>query len=91
MRPWPTLLCEIARKHAALGEPSGGGRADQRENARQAAEQCADGRLLSENSILFPEIVDQILLVTIQPAGDGEDEEVQRMGHLVRLSASVPR
>ena len=33
-------------------------------------------KLLAENAILFPEIVDQILLVTIQPAGDGEDEKV---------------
>ena len=47
-------------------------------------------QLLSEDSILLTEIVDQIFLVTVESAGDGEDEEVQRMGHPVRLSASVP-
>ena len=50
--------------------------------------ECTTTQLLSEDSILLTEIVDQIFLVT--PAGDGEDEEVQRKGHPVRLSASVP-
>ena len=47
-------------------------------------------QLLPEDSILLTEIVDQIVLVTIQPAGDREDKEVQHMGHPVRLCASVP-
>ena len=42
-------------------------------------------QLLSQDSILLPEIVDQIFLVTIQPARNSEDKEVQRMGHPVRL------
>ena len=41
--------------------------------------------MLSEDSILFPEIVDQILLVPVQPASNGDDENVQRVGHPVRL------
>ena len=52
---------------------------------RQAERSTAE--LLSENAILFPKIVDQIFLVTIQPARDRKDEEVQRMRHPVRLSA----
>ena len=52
---------------------------------RQAERSTAE--LLSENTILFPKIVDQIFLVTIQPARDRKDEEVQRTRHPVRLSA----
>ena len=41
--------------------------------------------LLAEDAILLSQIVDQILLVAIQPSGQGEDEELQRMGHRPRL------
>ena len=45
-------------------------------------------QLLSEDSILLTEIVDQIFLVTVQPASNREDEEVQRVGHPMRLPGS---
>ena len=45
---------------------------------------------LSENAILLAEIVDEIVLVPVEPASDRKDQEVQRRGHPVRLSASVP-
>ena len=47
--------------------------------------------LLAEDVILLTKVVDQIVLVPIQPARDGEDEKVQRLGHPMRLSGSVPR
>ena len=46
-------------------------------------------QLLPEDAILLTEIFDQIFLVTIQPAGDRKDKEVQCMGHPGRLSASL--
>ncbi len=42
-------------------------------------------QLLSEDPILLTEIVDQILLVTVQPASGDGDEELQRRGHPVTL------
>ena len=42
--------------------------------------------LLAEDAILLTEIVDQIVLMTVKPASDGEHEEVQGMGHTRRLS-----
>ncbi len=41
--------------------------------------------LLAEDPILLSQIVDQILLVAVQPASEGEDEELQSMGHRPRL------
>ena len=41
--------------------------------------------LLPEDPILLPEIVDQIVLVAVHPASDGEHEELQSMGHCLRL------
>ena len=49
---------------------------------RQAAE------LLAEDSVLFSQIVDQVLLVAVQPSGQGEDEELQSMRHRPRLRRS---
>ena len=42
-------------------------------------------QLLPEDPILLPEIVDQVFLVAVHPASDGEHEEVQRMRHRQRL------
>ena len=42
-------------------------------------------KLLAEDAILLSEIVDQIFLVAIHPASNGEYEELQRMGHRERL------
>ncbi len=41
--------------------------------------------LLVEDPILLSQVVDQILLVTVQPSSEGEDEELQSMGHRPRL------
>ena len=38
-----------------------------------------------EDPILLPEIVDQIVLVTVHPASEREDEELQRRRHSLRL------
>ena len=43
--------------------------------------------LLVEDPILLSEIVDQIFLLAIHPASNGEHEELQRMGHRERLLA----
>ena len=45
----------------------------------------ARGEPVGGDPILLSQIVDQIFLVTIQPASDDEDKEVQRRGHPVRL------
>ena len=42
-------------------------------------------KLLSENAILLPEIVDQVFLVTVHPTSEREHEKLQRMGHCQRL------
>ena len=44
-------------------------------------------KLLAEDAILLSEIVDQIFLVAIHPASNGEHEELQRVGHRERLLA----
>ena len=41
--------------------------------------------MFSEDPILLPEIVDQIVLVTVHPASEHEDEELQRRRHSLRL------
>ena len=41
--------------------------------------------LLAEDPILLPEIVDQIFLMPVQPASEGQDEELKRVGHHPRL------
>ena len=41
--------------------------------------------MFSEDPILLPEIVDQIVLVTVHPASEREDEELQRRRHSLRL------
>ena len=43
--------------------------------------------MLPEDPILLPEIVDQIFLVAVHPASDGEHEELQSMRHRQRLPA----
>ena len=40
--------------------------------------------MFSEDPILLPEIVDQIVLVTVHPASEREDEELQRRRHSLR-------
>ena len=42
-------------------------------------------QVFSEDPILLPEIVDQIVLVTVHPASEREDEELQRRRHSRRL------
>ena len=42
-------------------------------------------QVVSEDPILLPEIVDQIVLVTVHPASEREDEELQRRRHSLRL------
>src|SRR5262245_7709810 len=42
-------------------------------------------QLLAEDAILLSEIVDQIFLVAMHPASNGEYEELQRIGHRERL------
>ena len=42
-------------------------------------------QVFSEDPILLPEIVDQIVLVTVHPASEREDEELQRRWHSLRL------
>ena len=42
-------------------------------------------QLLAEDAILLSEIVDQIFLVAIHQASNGEYEELQRIGHRERL------
>ena len=41
--------------------------------------------MFSEDPILLPEIVDQIVLVTVHPASEREDEELQRRRHSLTL------
>ena len=41
--------------------------------------------MFSEDPILLPEMVDQIVLVTVHPASEREDEELQRRQHSLRL------
>ena len=41
--------------------------------------------MFSEDPILLPEIADQIVLVTVHPASEREDEELQRRRHSLRL------
>ena len=41
--------------------------------------------MFSEDPILLPEIRDQIVLVTVHPASEREDEELQRRRHSLRL------
>ena len=41
--------------------------------------------MFSEDPILLPEIVDQIVLVTVHPGSEREDEELQRRRHSLRL------
>ena len=41
--------------------------------------------MFSEDPILLPEIVDQIVVVTVHPASEREDEELQRRRHSLRL------
>ena len=41
--------------------------------------------MFSEDPILLPEIVDQIVLVTVHPPSEREDEELQRRRHSLRL------
>ena len=43
---------------------------------------------LPEDAILLPEIVDAIFLVAIHPASQGQHEEVQSVGHGLRLHGS---
>ena len=52
---------------------------------RYTATQRTTAQLLSEHPILLAEIVDQILLVAVQPASSGEDQKLQCIGHPVRL------
>ena len=42
-------------------------------------------QVFSEDPILLPEIVDQIVLVTVHPASEREDEDLQRRRHSLRL------
>ena len=42
-------------------------------------------QVFSEDPILLPEIVDQIVLVTVHPASEREDEELPRRRHSLRL------
>ena len=49
--------------------------------------QTPAAELLTQNPILFSQLVDQILLLTVQPSGQGEDEELQRVRHRRRLRA----
>ena len=44
-------------------------------------------QVLPEDPILLPEIVDQVFLVAIHPASDGQYEELQRRGHRLRVPA----
>ena len=46
------------------------------------------GDSLHEDAILLPEIVDEIFLVAIHPASQGQHEEVQSVGHGLRLRGS---
>ena len=43
---------------------------------------------LPEDAILLQEIVDAIFLVVIHPASQGQHEEVQSVGHGLRLHGS---
>ena len=42
-------------------------------------------KLLTEDPILLPEIVDSVFLVAVHPASDGEYEELESIGHALRL------
>ena len=42
-------------------------------------------QVFAEDPILLPEIVDQIVLVTVHPASEREDEDLQRRRHSLRL------
>ena len=44
--------------------------------------------MLPEDAILLPEIVDAIFLVVSHPASQGQHEEVQSVGHGLRLHGS---
>ena len=41
--------------------------------------------MFPENPILRPEILDEIVLVAVHPASEGDDEELQRRRHGLRL------
>ena len=44
---------------------------------------------LAKESILLPEVVDEIFLVPVQPASDRKDQELQCRGHPARLPGIV--
>ena len=44
--------------------------------------------MLAEDAILFPQIVDQVFLLAIQPTRHGKDEELQSMRHSASVRAS---
>ena len=46
-------------------------------------------QVFPEDPILLPEIVDQIVLVTVHPASEREDEELQRRRHSLRLLGRI--
>ena len=46
-------------------------------------------QLLSQDPILLPEILDQIVLVAVHPASEREDKELQRRRHGLRLLGRV--
>ena len=56
------------------------------ERVGQAKRSTAE--LFAEAPILLSQIVDQILLVAVQPSSEGEDEELQSRGHRPRLRRS---
>ena len=48
-------------------------------------------QVFSEDPILLPEIVDQIVLVTVHPASEREDEELQRRRHSLTTAVGKTR
>ena len=51
--------------------------------------QRSRSQVLPEDPILLPEIVNQVFLVAVRPASDGQHEELQRRGHRLRVPAGA--
>ena len=46
-------------------------------------------KLLQDDPILLPQVIDQIFLVAVHPASQGKHEELQSKGHCLRLLADT--
>ena len=85
------MLAPIAHRESGLNhDPPAKCLASHRESTALGVGQAKRSRtkVLPEDAILLPEIVDAICVVASHPASQGQPEEVQRVGHGLRLHGS---